>query len=187
MTKGAILQVKLSLDKQLLATCSNDSTCKLWRISSYQKDLLQVKAALKETDKISSALSGYIDVLDESLDGQLNLEESISLKLGEVPITVGYHADLRFTFEHEAPVLCASFTNNSDILITGSMDGTCRIWSSRRGDPLFQINMPAAVNLIRIDYQDHLYFCCSNRLLVFKIKPLFKEADLPNYWYFNLI
>jgi hypothetical protein len=62
------------------------------------------------------------------------------------------------------------------------MDATCRIWSSRRGEQLFQINLPSHVNIIKVDYDDYLHFCCSNRLLTFKLTPTFKEADLPNYW-----
>ncbi|KAJ3339564.1 hypothetical protein HDU91_000993, partial [Kappamyces sp. JEL0680] len=87
-----------------------------------------------------------------------------------------------FTLLHEAPVLCAAFSINSDLLITGSMDSTIRIWSSRRGEPLFQINLPDPPLHLEVDYQDRLYSSCSNRILVFTIKPLFKENELPNYW-----
>ncbi|KAI8894447.1 WD40-repeat-containing domain protein [Globomyces pollinis-pini] len=178
---GAILCVKLSLDRQHLATCSADNTCKLWRITSYQKDIIQVKARMKETEAINQKINGCIDILDD-FDGQ-SIENGIkSMKVGEVPIFAGYHADLRFTFQHEAAVLSAMFTNNSDILITGSMDATCRLWSSRRGEPLFQINLPSPVTSIKVDFNDRVYFSCVNRLLVFAVKPLFKEADLPNYW-----
>jgi WD40 repeat protein len=111
---GPILCVKFSLDKQLLATCSSDNTCKLWRINSYQKDLLNVKAQLKQTDTVNRVLEGYIDVLDEELDSQLQFERSQVVMLGEVPISPGYHADLKFTFQHEAPVLSCAFTINSE-------------------------------------------------------------------------
>ncbi len=79
-------------------------------------------------------------------------------------------------------MLCAAFSTNSDLVVTGSLDSTVRIWSSRRGEPLFQINIPDPVTCIKLDYHDRLYCNCANRMLIFKIKPLFKEADLPNYW-----
>lgn len=50
---GAIMFVKLSLDRQHLATCSADNTCKLWRITSYQKQIVQVKAELRVQPKIN--------------------------------------------------------------------------------------------------------------------------------------
>jgi hypothetical protein len=66
--------------------------------------------------------------------------------------------------------------------VTGALDSTIRIWSSRRGEPLFQINVPDPVPQIKMDYKDNLYCSCSNRILVFNIKPLFKEAEVPNFW-----
>jgi hypothetical protein len=111
---GPILCVRLSLDKQLMATCSADHTCKVWRINSYQKDLLQVKAQLKESENSSRILEGCIDVLDERFDQQLQFDRPQVLQLGEVPISPGYHANLRFTFQHEAPVLSCAFTMNSE-------------------------------------------------------------------------
>jgi hypothetical protein len=42
--------------------------------------------------------------------------------------------------------------------------------------------MPAAITAIKVDFNDNLHFGCLNRLLTFKLKPLFKEQDLPNYW-----
>jgi hypothetical protein len=179
---GSIMCVKLSVDKQLLATCSSDYTCKLWKVSSYQKDLLEVKAELKQCDHANEILEGYIDVTDVKFDSQLQFDRIQTLRLGEVPISSGYHTALRFTFQHEAPVLTCAFTINSDIIVTGSLDATCRIWSSRRGEPLFQINMPAPITTIKVDFNDNLYFGCINRLLTFKLRPTFKEQDLPFYW-----
>ena len=89
---------------------------------------------------------------------------------------------VRFTLLHVAPVLSCSFTKNSDMLVTGSLDSTVRIWSSRRGEPLFQINVPDPVPQIKLDFNDTLYCSCSNRILIFSIKPMFKEAELPNFW-----
>jgi WD40 repeat protein len=117
-------------------------------------------------DSSIKRLEGLIDVLDEDLDNLLFENELTGLKLDEVPLSPGYHADLKFTFVHEAPILSIAFTMNSDILVTGSIDSTCSIWSSRRGEALFQINMPGPVTLIRIDYEDKLRFFCETRILV---------------------
>ena len=89
---------------------------------------------------------------------------------GEVDFKKGFYADLLFTFRHEGICLVAKFTANSDILITGSSDATCRLWSSRRGDLLFQINAPAAViDIVTVPVapgQTDLFAVCENRLLV---------------------
>lgn len=182
---GSILHVKLSVDRQLMATCSSDDTCKIWKIDSYQKDNSEVTQALLETEELSQKLNGMIDVLDETFDSQLTFTERQTLKIGDLPINSGYHADLKFTLNHEAPVTCAAFSKNSDLVITGSLDSTVRIWSSRRGDPLFQINIPDAVQSIKMDYKDTLYVSSINRILVFSVKPMFKEQELPNYWMKN--
>ncbi|KAH9249197.1 hypothetical protein BASA81_013097 [Batrachochytrium salamandrivorans] len=99
--------------------------------------------------------------MDTSYDEQLKYQEYSTLKIGDVPLTSGYHADLLSTLRHEAPVLCVRFTCNSDITITGCMDSTCRLWSSRRGELLFQINTPAPVTMIQVDILDHIYLFVS--------------------------
>ncbi|KAH6597994.1 hypothetical protein BASA61_002979 [Batrachochytrium salamandrivorans] len=105
--------------------------------------------------------------MDTSYDEQLKYQEYSTLKIGDVPLTSGYHANLLSTLRHEAPVLCVRFTCNSEL------------WSSRRGELLFQINTPAPVTMIQVDILDHIYLSCQNRLLIFGIKALFKENDLP--------
>jgi WD40 repeat protein len=44
---SAITCLKLSLDQKLLATASLDDTCKIWKITSYNRDYDQVKKNLK--------------------------------------------------------------------------------------------------------------------------------------------
>lgn len=62
------------------------------------------------------------------------------------------------------------------------MDSTCRLWSTRRGEQLFQINLPAPVTHIQVDLNQNIYCSCLNRLVVFSTKSLFKEQELPHYW-----
>ncbi|KAH6598920.1 hypothetical protein BASA50_003426 [Batrachochytrium salamandrivorans] len=54
--------------------------------------------------------------MDTSYDGQLKYQEYSTLKIGDVPLTSGYHADLLSTLRHEAPVLCVRFTCNSELV-----------------------------------------------------------------------
>ena len=62
------------------------------------------------------------------------------------------------------------------------MDSTCRIWSTRRGEQLFQVNLPAPVNQVQVDIYQNIYCICQNRLVVLSTQCLFKEDDLPLYW-----
>ncbi|KAH9267221.1 hypothetical protein BASA84_000763 [Batrachochytrium salamandrivorans] len=167
---GSVLCVRLSPNGRFLATGATDNTCKIWRVASYSKHLDTVQRELSQTDLFQKKLNGYIDIMDTSYDEQLKYQEYSTLKIGDVPLTSGYHADLLSTLRHEAPVLCVRFTCNSEL------------WSSRRGELLFQINTPAPVTMIQVDILDHIYLSCQNRLLIFGIKALFKENDLPQYW-----
>ncbi|KAL5032823.1 hypothetical protein BDEG_20886 [Batrachochytrium dendrobatidis JEL423] len=179
---GSILCVRVSPNNRYLATGASDNTCKIWNIISYKKSLDTVQRELQQADAILKKLNGYIDVTDTVYDEQLKYQEYSTLKIGEVSLSSGYHADLRCTLRHEAPVLSVRFTCSSDITVTGCMDSTCRLWSSRRGELLFQINTPAPVTMVQVDICDHIYLSCQNRLLIFGIKALFKEDDLPLYW-----
>lgn len=184
---GAILSARLSPNHVYLASGAADNTCKLWQVISYRKELDFVQKELKETEKHYAMLNGYINVLDESFNEQLEYKEFTSLKIGEVPLDIGYHADLRYTFRHDGPVLAVRFTTDSNIVVTGSMDSTCRLWSTKRGEQLFQINLPSPVSHIQVDFNQHIYCACLNRLVVFSTKALFKEQELPTYWQESVI
>ncbi|KAH6595815.1 hypothetical protein BASA50_005542 [Batrachochytrium salamandrivorans] len=54
--------------------------------------------------------------MDTSYDEQLKYQEYSTFKVGDVPLTSGYHADLLSTLRHEAPVLCVRFTCNSELV-----------------------------------------------------------------------
>ncbi|KAJ3056892.1 hypothetical protein HK097_003052 [Rhizophlyctis rosea] len=102
---GSILAVRISPNNLYLATGATDNTCKLWSVSSYQREHVEVQHELQEDKRISEKLDAYIDVTDEATDIQLKMKDFSGLKVGEVPIALGYHADLRFTYRHEGPVL----------------------------------------------------------------------------------
>ena len=63
------------------------------------------------------------------------------------------------------------------------MDSTCRLWSSRNGQLLFQINVPGPVQSLHVDMRDYLYMSCLNRLVIFSINAFMKDDDVPHYWY----
>lgn len=86
---GAVLSVRLSPNHYFLASGAADNTCKLWVVMSYKKELDLVQMELKETEKHYARLNGYIDVLDESYNEQLEYKEFTSLKIGEVPLAIG--------------------------------------------------------------------------------------------------
>ncbi|KNC98818.1 uncharacterized protein SPPG_05795 [Spizellomyces punctatus DAOM BR117] len=179
---GSILCVRVSPNNRLLASGATDNTCKLWNMTSYAKDYNSVQQELQESNRVAQKMEDPIRVDDESYNVQIGTKDFTGLKIGDLPIPLGFHADLLFTFRHEGPVLAARFNNSSSILITGCVDSTCRLWSVRRGDLLFQINVPAPVTSIFVDAVDDMYCVCQNRLLFFGIKAHTKEEDLPSYW-----
>ncbi|ORX81866.1 WD40 repeat-like protein [Anaeromyces robustus] len=173
---GSILCLKIAPNKRLLATGSMDFTCKLWNIASYSKDTETVK---------NERLKEYID-----FNGLIDItypyeKERLGIRIGEVPICTGFHADVMFTYRHEAPVTILEFNRTSDILYTGSVDSTCRLWSTRKGELIFQINLPDHPQSLYVTpglSNDMLYVTCQNRLLVFDVKAPTQEKDLPIYW-----
>jgi len=173
---GSILCLRISPNKRLLATGCMDFTCKLWNIASYSKDTETVK---QDRLKENIDFNGLIDItLPYQKDG-------FGIRIGEVPFTTGFHADIMFTFRHEAPVTILEFNSESDILYTGSIDSTCRLWSTRKGKMIFQVNLPAPPQSLYITpglSNDILYITCQNRLLVLDVKSPTQEKDLPVYW-----
>ncbi|KAJ3410356.1 hypothetical protein HDV05_003859 [Chytridiales sp. JEL 0842] len=180
---GSIMSTSVSPNGRFLVTTSTDHTAKLWSIVSYMKDVESIQNELREANKILQELESPIDVGEERFDAQIKLRDFTGVRIGEVPIPMGYHADIVFTYRHEATVLCAKFNNASDIVITGSMDSTCRLWSCRRGDLLFQINVPAPVSKICVSpSSENIYLICQNRMLAFGIQASAKEEGLPEHW-----
>ncbi|KAJ3289644.1 hypothetical protein HDU79_003880 [Rhizoclosmatium sp. JEL0117] len=177
------MALAVSPNGRYMASAATDHTTKLWGVVSYMKDVDVVQAELREANQKSRQLDKYIDVLDEKYDIQIKMQEFVGLRVGEVPIPTGYHSDLIFTFRHDSTVLSVAFNPASDICITGSMDSTCRLWSCRRGDLLFQINVPAPVSsVISSMDSEEMYLVCQNRVLIFGYQASAKEEELPETW-----
>ncbi|KAJ3021171.1 hypothetical protein HKX48_009091 [Thoreauomyces humboldtii] len=181
---GSILSLQISPHSRFLATGASDHTCKLWSITSYAKDYEAVQHELQEADRTWNRMNDYIHLEDSDpgMDAQVKSGDLSAWKIGDAAISQGYHGDLMYTFRHDGPVLSVKFNRSSSMVITGCMDSTCRLWSTRRGDMLFQINVPAPVSSIHVDENDAMYCVCQNRLLFFDIKANAKEEDLPSYW-----
>jgi hypothetical protein len=63
------------------------------------------------------------------------------------------------------------------MLITGCLDCTCRIWSVKKGNLLFQINVPYSPRSIYVAQKDVFYVSSATRLLVFSFRAA-KEQDI---------
>ncbi|KAI9142036.1 WD40-repeat-containing domain protein [Paraphysoderma sedebokerense] len=167
---GSILSVSISPNSLLLATTSTDYTCKIWNVTSYLKE------ENSDTTVNREPRFDRINILDENItavDGEIHLDER--------DIISGYHTDLLWTLRHECIVVCANFTAKSDMVITGSTDCTCRIWSAIKGNLLFQINMPSPVTGVLIDTDDFFYISCENRLLVLNVEALTEDKNF-DFW-----
>ncbi|KAJ3191737.1 TOR complex subunit lst8 [Irineochytrium annulatum] len=111
---GAILSLCVSLNGRFLASGATDHTAKLWTVVSYLKNVDEVQNEQKAADQQGRQLDGYIQAHDDRFDIQIELKEFTGLRIGEVPIPMGYHADLIFTFRHEAPVSTMQFNRASE-------------------------------------------------------------------------
>ncbi|KAJ3386423.1 hypothetical protein HDU84_001556 [Entophlyctis sp. JEL0112] len=181
---GAIMAIAISPNGKYLATAATDHTTKLWGVTSFMKNVEQIQSELQEASKQSRKLDQCINVFDDVYDAQIRLNEFSGLRIGEVPIPTGYHADIIFTFQHDSTVLCVTFNAASDICVTGSMDATCRLWSCRRGDLIFQINVPAPVSSVFMSpISNEMYAVCQNRVLIFNYHAKDNEDELPDTGY----
>ncbi|KAJ3044607.1 hypothetical protein HDV00_001533 [Rhizophlyctis rosea] len=61
-----------------------DNTCKLWSVSSYQREPSAVQQELQESKNIGQKLDSYIDVTEEAYDIQIKLKDFSGLKVGEI-------------------------------------------------------------------------------------------------------
>jgi hypothetical protein len=110
---GSILCLKISPNRQLLATGSMDSTVKIWNIATYAKSFHLVKEEMDESKQIRMDLRKPIQVIDPKYEAS-DYTETGMLKIGEVTFPTGYHSYLLFTCRHEAPVFSLVFSSHSE-------------------------------------------------------------------------
>lgn len=133
---GPLTDVKFSPDGTVIATCSNDGTCKIWSAISLRRDLSTMQTQQQAIQR-PSAQVGLREQLSDSVNGD------------ETPLSLGFHVSLLHTFSHEAACTQALFTHDSAFVVTVSHDATCKVWQLAPNTPAdgklaFQVNLPHA-------------------------------------------
>eukprot|EP01137_Pigoraptor_chileana_P034676 Opistho-2@27580 len=178
---GSICAVAISPNVRIIATASNDCTCKLWDVISYSKDAATIDREKKEAAEVDGHRLLNL-AMDETATEQPDPRGN-ELRIGAVPVVAGYHADILYTLKHEAPCYALQFTADAKTIVTGSQDATCRIWSVATGDLLFQINTPASVaSLLYVESMRSLLCASGNRIIVLSVCRHSEARSLPSYW-----
>lgn len=157
---GSVLAFCISPNNSYLATASTDKTCKLWRIVSIWQS--SMKAPCDEDYRIK------LPDINCCFGGEMHV--------GNAYIPYGKDAQLWWTFEHESAVLCVRFCPDSDLLFTGSLDCTCRVWNIKKGGLIYQINTPSAVRDIQV-HRNIASLICDQRILQISY-TVAKEAEV---------
>ncbi|KAJ3356618.1 hypothetical protein HDU83_000480 [Entophlyctis luteolus] len=153
---GAIMAIAISPNGKYLATAATDHTTKLWGVTSFMKNVEQIQSELQEASKQSRKLDQCINVFDDVYDAQIRLNEFSGLRIGEVPIPTGYHADIIFTFQHDSTVLCVTFNAASEL-------------------DAYQIS-----SVFMSPISNEMYAVCQNRVLIFNYHAKDNEDELPD-------
>eukprot|EP01136_Pigoraptor_vietnamica_P017145 Opistho-1_new@61898 len=178
---GSICAVAMASNLRIIATASNDCTCKLWDVISYAKDSATIRRELQEAAEVDG--NRLLNIATDELSTEFPDPRSNELRVGAVPVVAGYHADLLYTLKHEAPCYSLQFTLDARTIVTGSQDATCRIWSVASGDLLFQVNTPSSVtSLLYVEPLRTLFCSCGNRVLVLAVSRHTEARSLPSYW-----
>ena len=114
--KGIVFQVCFSVDKILLASCSDDRSIRLWNRSSG-------KLVRKLKDRYSRILTCQFSPVGSLIAAVVDGERVRiwSVTSGEiVNVLEGHHSD---------PVLCCAFSPDGKMLATGSVDKTYALWN----------------------------------------------------------
>eukprot|EP01083_Nonionella_stella_P077951 213080_1 len=142
-----------------MATASSDCTAKLWNVLSFKRDLKVVETA-------ASVQRAPVSVI--------GIESHSDLDGAETPLNTAYHGTVVSTFRHEASVNIIAFASRSSILVTSSADCTCKLWDVHTFQQVFQINLPSAVEDLRVYPGDKpnsflLYLCIESRIMVLRL------------------
>eukprot|EP01135_Chromosphaera_perkinsii_P007248 Nk52_evm56s745 gene=Nk52_evmTU56s745 len=181
---GSVLSVASSPNGRLMATGSNDHTCKIWDILSFSRDYRVVcdeKRIHNETDQFYDR---PFSIAHDELDCFPDREEELGeMRAGEVFINTGYHADVIFTLRLEGPCTFVDFSFDSKLVFTASKDCTCKMWSCESGDPLFQVNVPSPVRGLSLARQEtEMYIILDDRVIILDVVRHSRSAPLPIYW-----
>ncbi len=129
-----IIGVEFSADGRHILTASKDGTARLW----------DTRGEVENT--ATPNWSGKIDDATRSLDGRFRLRMGPGNDASVLDAATGA---AQFTLTgHTGPITTAAFSPDGKRILTGSDDGTARLWDAANGDGIGVIRMSAPIALV---------------------------------------
>lgn len=157
--------IKFSPDGRFLAVSSSRgnyygpssiSIVWLWDVVKKQ-EIAQLPHASAVTQVTFSPDGKYL-----ATTSRVGAEQEVKQRIGTVKVweTVTGHEVSELQHEPERAVNSIAFTPSSKYLLTGSSDGTCRLWDFVKGQELLRIDHGNSVELVDfLEIKDFAYFC----------------------------
>lgn len=143
-----VLCCVMSRDGLLSATGTAHRTVDLWSTGAWRRSRNDVELEQREEALLLQQLDTgriRIDPESEQFSDDFSVPYALERHIGQLSFPVPLRANRMHQLHHDASVLCCLFSRSNHLLITGSSDATCRVWSVARGQLVFQINLPGPV------------------------------------------